>query len=161
MSDQPHQNALHLLNCHIYMLNHSSVEHSRRDIPPPTFLLQGIETLKDNTFPVGETGSNIGEVVTKVTGMHGRTCPVCLIDSHWSVVVVALRDRLASPAASLPQRRCAASSWRWYRPWFAMPAPRLGYWTCPAHGVPETSPVAPSAFVTAHLPGYQVLSYAH
>src|SRR6266446_2061919 len=75
MSDQPHQNTLHLLNTHIDMLNHSPVEHARRDMSPPAFLLQGVETLKDDTFPAGETVSNIGEVVTRVTGIHIRASP--------------------------------------------------------------------------------------
>jgi hypothetical protein len=54
------------------MLNHSSIEHARRHIPPPTLLLQGMETLEDDAFPVGETVSNIGEVVARVMSIHVR-----------------------------------------------------------------------------------------
>src|SRR5215510_9905236 len=55
------------------MLNYSSVEHSRRDIPPTAFLLQVVEALKDDSFPVGETVSNIGERRTRVTRVHVRS----------------------------------------------------------------------------------------
>jgi hypothetical protein len=68
--DQPYQNTLHFFNAHVHMLNHSSIQHSRRHIPPPAFLLQVVETLEDDTFPVGETVSNIGEVVTRVMVGH-------------------------------------------------------------------------------------------
>src|SRR5712691_4499168 len=104
MPNQPYQDTLHFLNAHIDMLDDSPVQHARRHIPPPTLLLQGIETLNDDTFPLGETVSNIREVVTMVMRRHVRTCSVYLTDWHWFVVVAALRDRLASPAASLPQR---------------------------------------------------------
>jgi hypothetical protein len=75
MSDEPNKNALHFLHAHVYMLNHSSVQHSRRDIPPPTFLLQVVETLQNYTFPVGETVSNVGEIVTRITAIHIRASP--------------------------------------------------------------------------------------
>ena len=65
MSDQPHQNALHILHAHIDMLNHSPVQHCCRYIPPPTFLLQVSKTLKDDAFPVGETVFYIREIVTR------------------------------------------------------------------------------------------------
>ena len=68
MPTESYQNTLHFLNTHIDMLNHSPVEHSRRDIPPPTFLLQVIETLEDDTFPVGKTVPDVWDVVTRVTG---------------------------------------------------------------------------------------------
>src|SRR5438874_5134722 len=75
MSDQSHQNTLHLLNTHVHLLNHTSVQHSRRYIPPPAFLLQGMETLEDDTFTMAETVSNIGEIGTRVTGRHIRASP--------------------------------------------------------------------------------------
>ena len=68
MSDQPHQNTLHFLNTHVHILNNRSIEHSCGHMSPATFLLEVIETLEDDTFPVGETVSNIGEVVTRITG---------------------------------------------------------------------------------------------
>ena len=49
------------------MLNHSPVERSCRHIPLTTFLLQVVETLQNDAFPVGETVSNIGEIVTRST----------------------------------------------------------------------------------------------
>ena len=72
MSNQSHQDTLHFLNAHIDMLNHSSVEHSRRHIPSPTLLLQVSKTLEDDTFPMGEPVSDIGEVVTRIRGPHVR-----------------------------------------------------------------------------------------
>jgi hypothetical protein len=70
MSDQPYQNTLHFLNAHIDMLNHSSVQHPCRHIPPPSFPLQVIETLEDDAFTMSETVSNIWERVTRVMAMH-------------------------------------------------------------------------------------------
>src|SRR5712691_4984260 len=75
MSDQPYQDTLHFLNGHVYMLNHTPVEHPCRHIPPTTFLLQGVETLQDDTFPVGQTVSNIREIVTRVMSMYSRASP--------------------------------------------------------------------------------------
>src|SRR5262245_6114238 len=67
--NQPHQDTLHLLYTHVHILNHSSIEHTRRNIPPPTLLLQVVEALENDTFPVGETVSNIGKMLTD----HGYT----------------------------------------------------------------------------------------
>jgi hypothetical protein len=63
----------------VLILAHTSIQHSRRDIPPTTFLLQGVETLQDNTFPMGETVSDIRKIVTRVTGRHMKVspCRVC------------------------------------------------------------------------------------
>jgi hypothetical protein len=61
----------------VLILAHTSIQHTRRHILPTTFLLQGMKTLEDNTFPMGETVSNIGEVVTRVMGRHIRISP-CL-----------------------------------------------------------------------------------
>src|SRR5215510_8188648 len=55
ISNQPYQDTLHFLNAHIDMLNHSSIEHSRRNIPPTTFLLQVVEALQNDAFQMGET----------------------------------------------------------------------------------------------------------
>ena len=57
------------------MLNHSSLEHARRNIPPPTFLLQGMETLKDDTFPMGEPVSDVWQIVTRVMRRHMMVLP--------------------------------------------------------------------------------------
>jgi hypothetical protein len=70
ISNQPHQNALHFLNTHVHMLNHSPIQHARRNIPPPTLLLQVVETLENDAFPLGETVSDVGEIVTRVMGRH-------------------------------------------------------------------------------------------
>src|SRR5215813_15527350 len=75
MPNQSHQNTLHFLYAHIDMLNHSPVEHSRGNIPPTTFLLQVIEALEDDAFPVGETVSNVGKIVTRITGRHMKVSP--------------------------------------------------------------------------------------
>jgi hypothetical protein len=52
------------------MLHHRPVQHARRYIPPTTFLLQGMETLEDDTFSVNETVSDVGEVITRSTMVH-------------------------------------------------------------------------------------------
>jgi hypothetical protein len=52
------------------MLDHSAVEHSRRNIPPTAFLLEVIKTLEDDAFSVGETVSNIWQIVTRIRGTH-------------------------------------------------------------------------------------------
>jgi hypothetical protein len=52
------------------MLDDSSIEHARRHIPSPTFLLQVIEALEDDTFSVGEPVPDVGEISTRVTAMH-------------------------------------------------------------------------------------------
>ena len=75
MPNESYQDTLHFLNAHVHKLNHSSVQHSCRNIPPPTFLLQGIETLQNDAFPVAETVSNIGERVTRVMGSHMKGSP--------------------------------------------------------------------------------------
>jgi hypothetical protein len=75
MPDQPYQNTLQFLNAHIDMLNHSPVQHSRRNIPPPTFLLQVMKTLEDDAFPVGETVSNIGKIGTRITVVQVNGSP--------------------------------------------------------------------------------------
>src|SRR5215510_12948639 len=75
MSNQPYQNILHFLNAHVHMLNHSSVQHTRRHIPPTTFLLQGVETLEDDTFPLGEPVSNVWQIVARITGRHMKVSP--------------------------------------------------------------------------------------
>jgi len=38
-------------------------------------VLQVVEALEDDTFPVGETVSNVGEVVTRVMGRHMKVSP--------------------------------------------------------------------------------------
>jgi hypothetical protein len=66
MPNESYRDTLHFLNVHVHMLDDSSVEHPRRHIPPPTFLLQVVETLQDDAFPVGETVSDVWEIVTRV-----------------------------------------------------------------------------------------------
>jgi hypothetical protein len=80
MPNESYQNTLHLIHAHIYVLDHSTVEHSCRHMPPPTLLLQIIETLEDDAFPVGEPLSDVWYIVTRVTVRQVRTCPVCLTD---------------------------------------------------------------------------------
>jgi hypothetical protein len=52
-----------------------SVQHSCKHIPPPTFLLQVVEALQNDTFPVGETVSDVGKMLTRVTGRHMKVSP--------------------------------------------------------------------------------------
>src|SRR5215470_14207571 len=75
MPDQPYQDTLHFLNTHVHILNYSSVEHPRRYIPPPTFLLQVVEALQNDTFPVGEPVSDVRKIVTRVTSRHMKVSP--------------------------------------------------------------------------------------
>src|SRR5215471_13642972 len=48
LSNQSRQDSLHFLNAHIYVLDHSSIEHARRHMPPPTLLLQVVEALQND-----------------------------------------------------------------------------------------------------------------
>src|SRR5262249_57259542 len=75
MPNESYQNTLHFLNAHIHMLNHSPVEHPCRNIPPPTLLLQVVETLQNDTFPVGETVSDVGKIITWITGRNMKVSP--------------------------------------------------------------------------------------
>ena len=70
LSNQSYQNTLHCLHAHIDMLNHSPVEHPCRNIPPTTCLLQGMETLENNSFTAGEPIFHIRERVTRIRGTH-------------------------------------------------------------------------------------------
>jgi len=77
------------------MLDHTPVKHSRRHIPPTTFLLQVIQTLENDAFPMGETVSNIGERVTRIMGRHRSMlfALVSLMDSSlWSDLLQLLFD---------------------------------------------------------------------
>src|SRR6266446_1224170 len=113
MSDQPHQNTLHLLNTHVHMFNHSPVKHARRNIPPPAFLLQSIETLEDNTFTMGETVSNIGEVVTRVTDRHIRASPYRHAETMATMLVWSSGYTVANSRryVTTPRVRAKAPSW--------------------------------------------------
>jgi hypothetical protein len=73
--DQPYQNALHFLNAHIDMLNHSPIQHARGDIPPTSFLLQVVETLQNDAFPMGETVTNVWKIVARIMGRHMKVSP--------------------------------------------------------------------------------------
>ena len=57
------------------MLDNSSVEYSCGNISPPTLLLQVVETLQNDALPVGETVSNVGKIVTRITGRHMKISP--------------------------------------------------------------------------------------
>ena len=76
--NESYQNPLYFLNAHIHMLDHSSIEHSCRHIPSPTFLLQVVETLEDDSFPAGETVSDVWQIITRVTVVHGQFSPTIL-----------------------------------------------------------------------------------
>jgi hypothetical protein len=72
------------------------------------FLLQGMETLEDDTFTAGETVSNIGEVVTRITGIHMRVPHVFILrqwKSYWSSTQVTPYQTLGDispPLMSVP-----------------------------------------------------------
>jgi hypothetical protein len=70
MPYQSYQNTLHLINTHIHMLDHTSVEHACGNMPPTAFLLQVIETLQDDAFTVGETVSDVWQILMRITVMH-------------------------------------------------------------------------------------------
>jgi len=70
------------------MFNHSPIQHARRDIPPTAFLLQGIETLEDDTFPLGETISDVWESVIRVSVVHDSSIVITedvygVVLTHW------------------------------------------------------------------------------
>jgi hypothetical protein len=75
MSDEPYKDTLHFRNAHVHILDDSPVQHSCGHIPPTTFLLQVVETLQNDTFPVGEPVSNVGKFLTKITGRHMKVSP--------------------------------------------------------------------------------------
>jgi len=52
------------------MLHYSSLEHSCRHMSSTTFLLQGMKTQEDDTFPMGEAVSDVWYIVTRITAMH-------------------------------------------------------------------------------------------
>ena len=52
-----------------------------------------METLEDDTFPIGETVSNIGEVVTRVTSRH-RSMLFTLVSLVDSSPLLYLLERL-------------------------------------------------------------------
>src|SRR5215813_6862703 len=120
MPNQSHQNTLHLLNCHVHMLNHSSIQHARRIVPPPTFLLQVIEALQNDTFPMGETVSDVGKIVTRVTGKHTMvlfrrvsgiqwlTCCGGILRSSPKSSLVEGKDM---PTTSCPHARARLTMW--------------------------------------------------
>jgi hypothetical protein len=52
------------------MLNHSPIEHARRNMPAPALLLQGMETLENDTFTLAKTISDVWYIVMRVTMVH-------------------------------------------------------------------------------------------
>ncbi len=54
------------------MLNHTPVEHARWHMPVTALLLQCTEAPQNDSFTVGETVSDIGEIVTRVAVTHVR-----------------------------------------------------------------------------------------
>ena len=90
MSNEPYQDTLHFLNTHIHMLNYTAIQHSCRHIPSPSFLLQVIETLEDDTFTVSDTVSNIEEVVTRLTAMHPQVSSSHTDITFWIILWIIL-----------------------------------------------------------------------
>jgi hypothetical protein len=70
ISNQSHQNTLHVLNAHIDVLDHSPVGHCCGNMPPTTFLLEVSKALQDDAFTVGESVSDVWQVITRITAMH-------------------------------------------------------------------------------------------
>jgi hypothetical protein len=64
LPDQPYKYALPFLNAHIHILDDRCIKHACRHMSPPTCLQQGMQTLEDDAFPMGETVSDVGEIVT-------------------------------------------------------------------------------------------------
>jgi len=67
MSYQSYKNALHFLDAHVNMLDHTSIEHPRWHMPTTTLLLQCLEAPQDNSFTLGETVCHIGQFITRIT----------------------------------------------------------------------------------------------
>src|SRR5262245_8959990 len=57
------------------MLHRSTIQHSRSHMSSPTLLLQVIETLENNTFPMGEPVSDVRKIITWITGRHMKVPP--------------------------------------------------------------------------------------
>ena len=70
LPDQPYKYALPFFHAHIHILADRCIKHAYRHIPPTAFLLQVVETLQNDTFPLAETASYIRESVIKGTVVH-------------------------------------------------------------------------------------------
>src|SRR5262249_3127389 len=100
MSDQPYQNTLHFLNAYIDMLNHSPVEHPRWHVPTTPLLLQLLQALQNDSFPMCQTISHIREGVKRITACHGM-----LLHSDGFCSVSMLGMGLGSPISTARGRR--------------------------------------------------------
>jgi hypothetical protein len=75
MSDESHKDTLHFLDTHIYMLDHTSIEHPRWYMPTIALLLQFLEAPENDSFTMDETVSNIWQIITRITAWHVRFSP--------------------------------------------------------------------------------------
>jgi hypothetical protein len=75
MPDEPHKNALHLVNTHIHAFHHTPVQHPRWDVPTTTLLLQFFEAPEDDSFTMGETVLHIWQIITTIMVRHMRFFP--------------------------------------------------------------------------------------
>jgi hypothetical protein len=76
--DESYEDALHFLDAHVNVLNHTSVKHARWHMSTTSLLLQIVETLQDNALTTGEAIANIGHVVTRGSFTHPRFSSVCI-----------------------------------------------------------------------------------
>jgi hypothetical protein len=93
---QSYQNTLHFLHTHIDIFDHSSVEHACGHMSTTTVLLQVVETLEDDTFPAGETITDIRQRVTRGTAVHGGAPLIgadlpCVVFTHWETTTHGMR----------------------------------------------------------------------
>jgi hypothetical protein len=72
MTDEPDKNALHFFNAYIDMLDHTSVEHTRWNVPITALLLQFLQAPEDDAFVMGETILYVWQVITRITIRHVR-----------------------------------------------------------------------------------------
>ena len=70
LPNQPYQDALHLLDAHINILDYTSVKHTRWHVSATTFLLERVQTLQDDPFSMCQTVSHVREILMRVTGRH-------------------------------------------------------------------------------------------
>jgi hypothetical protein len=75
MTDELDKNALHFFNAHIDMLDHTPVEHTRRNVPITALLLQLLQAPEDDAFVMGETVLYVWQVITRITIRHVRFFP--------------------------------------------------------------------------------------
>lgn len=70
MTNESDQNALHLVDTHVYMLDHTAVKHPGWHVSAGALVLQLLEAPQHNALTPCEAVSNIGEVIATIMIWH-------------------------------------------------------------------------------------------